>query len=174
MKKQFSNLIIVFLHYSRSYPSLKGRWGGLKLLLLDMDPLSIIASITGIIMAAGKVSNLLSQIKNAPTSVANILAEVDHIKIVFTALNNFINRNGRIRGARAALIQLDDIVIILTQTVLVFSELETIVTPLSSKGKLSGWRRLNWSRQEAAAVRLVNQLQRHKTSLSLLLQIIIW
>jgi hypothetical protein len=139
-----------------------------------MEALSVVASITGILTAAAKVSSLLMQIQDAPTSISGIVTEVDHIKIVFTAFQKFVDRTVRISGARAALIQLDDIVVILTQTVLVFSELQTLVAPLSSGGRLSGWQRLNWSRHEAAALRLVNQLQRHKTSLSLLLQIIQW
>lgn len=139
-----------------------------------MEPLSIVASITGILTAAAKVSSLLMKIQDAPTTILGIVTEVGHIKIVFTAFQKFVDRTARISGARAALIQVDDIVVILTQTVLVFSELQTLVAPLSSGSRLSGWQRLNWSRHEAAALRLVNQLQRHKSSLSLLLQIIQW
>jgi hypothetical protein len=66
------------------------------------------------------------------------------------------------------------VVVILTQTVLVFSELETLVRPLSTQGRLSRWQRLSWAWQQPAALRLVNQLQQHKTSSSLMLQIIQW
>lgn len=139
-----------------------------------MEPLSVVASITGILTAAAKVSGLLTQIQGAPTTIFALLTEIGHIKIVFTAFQSFLDRTFKVSGARAALIQLDDIVVILTQTVLVFSELQTLVAPLSSRGRLSGWQRWNWPRHEAAALRLVNQLQRHKASLSLLLQIIQW
>lgn len=139
-----------------------------------MEPLSIIASITGILMASTKVSSLLSQIQDAPSTISGILAEVGHVRIVFTALKRFTDDSIQMRGSRASLIQLDDFIVILTQTALVFSELETLVAPLSSKGGLSGWRRLNWARQEPTALRLLNRLQRHETSLSLLLQIIQW
>jgi hypothetical protein len=134
----------------------------------------VVASITGILAAVGKVSGILGQIRDAPSSMLSILTEVNHIKIVFTAFQGFLNRTNRISGLRAALIQLDDVVVILTQTVLVLSELQTVIAPLSSTGRLSSWQRLNWSRHEAAARRLLSQLQRHKTSLSLLLQIIQW
>lgn len=140
----------------------------------NMEPLSVVASVTGILTAAAKISSVLTQIHDAPTTISALLTEVDHIKIVFTAFQNFLDRNAKVSGARAALIQLDDIIVILTQTVLVFSELQTLVAPLSSQKRLSGWQRLNWPRNEAAAMRLVNQLQRHKTSLTLLLQIIRW
>jgi hypothetical protein len=139
-----------------------------------MDPLSIIASITGILTAAANVSNILGQVRDAPESVSAVLTEVNHIKIVFTALQKFLDRSRRFAPQRAALIQLDDVVVILTQTVLVFSELETLVLPISVQGRLSQWQRLTWAWQQPAALRLVNQLQRHKASLSLILQIIQW
>src|SRR5271156_5750059 len=139
-----------------------------------MDPLSIIASITGILTAAAKVSSVLGQVKDASESISAVLTEVNHIKIVFTALQKFLDRTRRFAPQRAALIQLDDVVVILTETVLVFSELEILVQPLLPQGRLSRWQRLNWAWQQSAALRLVNQLQRHKTSLSLMLQIIQW
>ena len=140
-----------------------------------MDPLSIAASITGILAAAAQVSSLLSQIREATASVAAVLSEIEHIKIVFRALQSFVDRTRTVTRYRATLIQIEDFTVILTQTVIVFSELETLITPLSaSSGRSSIRRRLNWSRQEAGVNRLVNQLQRHKTSLSLLLQVIQW
>jgi len=139
-----------------------------------MEPLSVVASITGIVTAAAKVSGLLGQIQDAPASISALLTEVVHIKIVFKAFQTLLGRTVQIFGARAALIQLDDVVVILTKTVLVFSELQTIIAPLSSQGKISGWQRLNWLRHEGTVLRLVNQLQRQKASLSLLLQITQW
>jgi len=139
-----------------------------------MDPLSVTASITGIITAAAQVSTLLGQIKDAPTLVEAVLTEVDHIKLVFRALQNFLNRASGVTEGRAALIQLEDVVVILTQTVLVFSELETLITPLSNPNKTSFLSRLTWTRVKPGVMRLVSQLERHKTSLVLLLQIIQW
>jgi hypothetical protein len=88
-----------------------------------MDPLSIIASITGILTAAANISSILGRVRDAPESISDVLTEVNHIKIVITALQKFLDKTHRFAPQRAALIQLDDIVIILTQTVLVFSEL---------------------------------------------------
>jgi len=85
-----------------------------------MDPLSVTASITGIITAAAQVSTLLGQIRDAPVLVEAVLTEVDHIKLVFCALQKFLDRASGMPGGRAALIQLEDVVVILTQTVLVF------------------------------------------------------
>ena len=139
-----------------------------------MDPLSIMASVTGILTAAAKVASVLGAVKDAPNSISKVLIEVIHIKIVFSALQNFLDRTLRLAPQRAALIQLDDIVVILTQTVLVFSELETFVRPLLAHGRVSRWQQITWTWEQSGASRLVNQLQHHKTSLSLMLQIMQW
>jgi hypothetical protein len=139
-----------------------------------MDPLSVTASIAGIITAAAQVSTILGQIKDAPKLVSAVLTEVDHIKLVFRALQNFLDRASRVTAERAALIQLEDVVVILTQTVLVFSELEALITPLSNRTATSYLSRLTWTKVQPGVMRLLSQLQRHKTSLTLLLQIIQW
>ncbi|KAK5658293.1 hypothetical protein OQA88_2268 [Cercophora sp. LCS_1] len=140
-----------------------------------MDPLSVTASVAGILAAAAKVTSLIGQVKDAPESVSAILTEVTHIQIVVGALQSFVNRSRRLDAERAALIQVENVVTVLTQTVLVFSELGTLVTSVSalaSQGRLSRLRsRATRTWHHSAALRLVGQLQQHKTSLSLLLQI---
>src|SRR5437764_14133903 len=138
-----------------------------------MDPLSIIASVAGIVTAAGNVASSLSQVKDAPVSIRTLQTEVDHTKLIFTALRKFLAKTSKLPPQRAALVQLEDVVVILTQTVLVFSELESVVQPLAAwrTGDLGFTRRLNWAFKQTAATRLVNQLQRHKLSLTILLQI---
>jgi hypothetical protein len=139
-----------------------------------MDQLQVTSSVTGIIAAATQVSNLLGQIKDAPASITVVLTEVDHIKIIFLSLQKFLDRATRLSGGRAALIQLEDVMVVLTQTVLVFSELESLVKPVLNGKKTSYPARLMRTRIQGGAVGLVNQLQRHKISLTLLLQIIQW
>jgi hypothetical protein len=139
-----------------------------------MDPLSVTASIVGVLAAAAQVTSVLGKIKDAPKSIEDILTEVEHIRLVFRALQTFIDRAYTVLMDRAVLIQLHDVVAILTRTVIVFSELEPIVTKVSSQKNPSSLRVLAWMRLESNIVRLVNQLQRHKASLTLLLQIIQW
>lgn len=140
-----------------------------------MDPLSITASITGIITAASQVSTLLGRIRDTPISVAAILTEMEHVQLVFRALQRFIDHTSTVNRQRAALVQVEDVTVILTQTVLIFSKLQALIARLSADSQHSNrFQRLRWSRIEPGINRLVNQLQRHKTSLSLLLQIIQW
>ena len=139
-----------------------------------MEPLNITSSIAGIITAASQVSHLIGQIKDAPKSNIAVATELDHIQLIFRALQKFLDSNYRVSGERAALIQLEDVVVILTQTVLVFSELESLLSPIANGNKTTYLVRLTWTRLQDGVMRLVNQLQRHKTSLAILLQIIQW
>ena len=93
---------------------------GLETAYIEMGPLSIIASVTGILTAAGKVAIILSEVTDAPESIRALHTEVDHIKPIFTTLQKFLSKTHKLPPQRAALVQLDDVVVILTQTVLVF------------------------------------------------------
>lgn len=137
------------------------------------DPLSIAASITGIVMAAVKITTVLSDLHDAPDHIADLSAEVNNIRIVFKAFQRLLDQPNSLPSRRAAMIQLEDVVVIVTEVVLVFSELQTIVTPLSTRQR-SPLRALTWVWQRSTTTRLVNQLQRHKSSLTVVLQIIAW
>lgn len=138
------------------------------------DPLSIAASITGIITAAVKITTVLSDLHDAPDHIADLSTEVNNIRIVFKAFQNLLNKPDSLPSRRAAMVQLEDVVVIVTEIVLVFSELQTIVTPLSNMRIRSPLRALTWAWQRSTTTRLVNQLQRHKSSLTVVLQIIAW
>ncbi len=97
--------------------------------------------------------------------------------MILSGLQTFIARSACLDTQRASLIQLEDVVAILTQTVLVFSELEPIVKSLSSARERGGVLELRdraWAWQQSGALRLLGRLQQHKSSLSLVLQIIQW
>jgi len=137
------------------------------------DPLSIAASIIGIIGASAKLASIIGGLIDAPVHITDLAVEIKNTQLVFKALQRFLDRSRHLPPQRAALVQLQDIVVILTETVLVFTELESIVTSLAARQR-TPWRRIGWARQRSGAVRLVNQLQRHKSSLMLVLQIISW
>jgi hypothetical protein len=164
-----------------------------------MDPLSIAASVTGILIAAAQITNWIKGHSGAPEYLKEVAAEIGHIKMVVAALERFVDRSQQLDGSRAALIQLEDVVTVLTQTVLVFSELETAITAstVTHPRNDNEWipspsirsspegtpfvgitSRLTtmWSRRRQSAIvsRLMRQLQRQKMSLSLLLTIIQW
>jgi hypothetical protein len=139
-----------------------------------MDPLSVAASVVGILAAAGKVLGILSDVADAPQSVKDLRSEVEDIRLIFSSLAIFLDRLEQLDHRRSIFIQLGDFVAILTRTVITFSELETLVQPFCTTRRMAMRQRVTWRWQQTAAKRLVNQLQRHKVSLSLMLQIYQW
>ncbi|KAF2999221.1 hypothetical protein E8E13_001447 [Curvularia kusanoi] len=134
------------------------------------DPLGIVVSIAGIINAAVKVTAVLGDLVDAPAYVHDLCNEISNIRIIFKALQDLIGRPQSLPSQRAAMISLEDVVDILTETVLVFLNLEAIIEPLAAQR--SALRMISWVRHRSTLVRLDSQLQRHKTSLNLILQIV--
>ena len=127
-------------------------------------------------MAAGsQVISLINKFRDVPQSLKDIEFEVKSLNIIISGLERFVERTASINPTRAALIPVQDVVTIITETVLVYSDLEGAVKSWSSENNFIARTRSALGRGNAAAARrLVNQLQRHKTSLSLVLQIIQW
>lgn len=145
-----------------------------------MDPLSVTASIVGILAAAGKLSELLHtticNAREAPKVVTTLGSEINDIRAALLSLQGLITYLSSSAPRRTALIQLDQLVVTLTESVLTFSELEAIITPLAVPNEeLFPLRaRLKWTRVERNCSKMVEKLQRHKASISLMLNILQW
>ncbi|PVI06946.1 hypothetical protein DM02DRAFT_649288 [Periconia macrospinosa] len=143
-----------------------------------MDPLSVTASIVGILAASGKLSELLRSIistaKDAPQVVTQLGCEINEVRAALSSLQTLLTDLSSAPPSRAALIQLDQLIVILTESVLTFSELEAIVSPLAASPgkKFSLINRLKWTRAEGNCLKMVERLQRHKASISLMLNIL--
>lgn len=145
-----------------------------------MDPLSVTASIVGILGAAGKVAEVLgsvvTNIKDAPRVFTTITTEVNSLRIVLSSLQQFLVNLTSASPHRVALIQLDQLIVTLTDSVLTFSELETLITPLDVPPGCQFLLkdRLKWLMKESAILGISEKLQKHMSSLSLMLNILQW
>ena len=146
-----------------------------------MDPLSVAASIVGILAAAGKISELLhcvvSSAKVAPQVITALAFEVDDVRAAVSSLQGLLMHHLiSAPSRRTKLIQLDRLIITLTEMVLTFSELEAAVSPMVvPEGEKSPLKtRLRWTRIESDCSKKVEKLQRHKASVSLMLNILQW
>ncbi|KAL9032286.1 MAG: hypothetical protein Q9180_006592 [Flavoplaca navasiana] len=123
------------------------------------DPLSISAGVIGILTAAAQISTLLINFtrtsKDAPQIAHAVLMEVDDISSTLSHLQSFL---------------LDQVVTIMSGCVLTFSELERLLDGLKAEG-MGILDRARWARKEKAISNLVQRLQNHKASLSLVLQV---
>ena len=139
------------------------------------DPLSFAAGVIGVLTAAAQVSSLLAKFtkstSNAPAQARRVLIEVDSVSGILSHLHSFVIRNEWEDASRTSLLRVDQIVTIISGCVLTFSELEKLMDDLQTDG-MSILDRLKWVRKEAEIEALIQRLQHHKASLSLILEVL--
>ncbi len=143
------------------------------------DPLSIAASITGLIAVAGQLyitlDTFVSNVKDAPLLSRIILSEVKSFRNTLHALQQLLSNPNFYRSSRGALISADYVVVSFTDAVLLFSELEAIITPLSAYAPELGLAaKAQWVRKKQRLNELVGRLQWQKHTLVLQLNILKW
>jgi hypothetical protein len=148
-----------------------------------MDPLSVAASIVGILAAAGKVTEivgpLISATKDAPKLAKTIYSEVNRVQIVLEPLKELLQEVSNPSSpvaAYASFIRVDHLVVVFTDGVLLFCELETLIKPLktSNDAQLQLRQRLLWASKRNAIAEVIKRMQNFLTSLSALLNVLQW
>src|SRR5271154_312888 len=143
-----------------------------------MDPLSILASVTGLLMAAGTVTSTLYTIRstasNARQSIDQVISEVNALQISLSAMQSFLLGLSSAPRQRVGLIQLDHLCATLMEAVLTFSELEEFVSPFATKSDLSRAQYVKWAWKEEKVLPILQRLERHKSSFSMILHIVQW
>ncbi|KAI1423152.1 hypothetical protein F5Y12DRAFT_716661 [Xylaria sp. FL1777] len=141
-----------------------------------MDPLSVAASVVGLLAAGGQVTSLLftviTKCKDSPTLARSILFEVADISAALGHLQDFISDRTKATSERGNLILLDQLLTTLTGCVTTYSDIQFILTSLDISEDMGTFDRIKWMRQEERLNTLVQRLQSHKSSLTLMLTII--
>jgi len=139
------------------------------------DPLSIAAGIVGVLTAAAQISSLLirwtKSAKEAPQQARVIATEVTELSGILAHLQSFLLGNGCSDESRTSLVKVDQLVTILSGCVLTFSELEKLLDEMKVED-FSILDRVKWAKKESAVMSVVQRLQNHKASLSLMLNIL--
>jgi hypothetical protein len=143
-----------------------------------MDPLSVTASVVGLLMAAGSVASILSKvntgISDAPQLMDQLLSQVNELEAIFIVVNKVLAGISEAPRRRISMIQVDQLVATLTESVLTFSELGDLIAPLWEGSQMSIRRRMKLAWEEDKISSIMLRLDRHKTSLSLMLAILQW
>ena len=139
------------------------------------DPLSIAAGVVGVVTAAAQISLLLTKFTKstiaAPQQARVVLAEVSDISVILSQLQSFLLGLESPNISRTSLLKVEKVVTIVTGCVLTFSELEKLLDELKTEA-LDVLDCLKWARKESTIVGLIQRLQNHKASLSLILSIL--
>ncbi|EKJ68345.1 hypothetical protein FPSE_11353 [Fusarium pseudograminearum CS3096] len=144
------------------------------------DPLSIAASIAGLISVTVETAKFLapyvSAAKETPQIAAHVFSEIQSIEVILQGLQSLTANFASVKAQHAALIGVSQVVTILTDGVLLFSELQNELDSLPAKDEadegVSLWSRLQWARKESSLNTLIVRLQSFKSSTTLILMIL--
>ena len=140
-----------------------------------MDPLSVSASIIGVLVAAAKVSSVLitfaQNTKAAPKLAQTVLSDINGLSTVLSHLQTYLLGNTTPLKSRASLILVEQVIVTLTECVITFSELEDVLGTSKDMGVLD---RIKWAMKESKISDIQRRLQSDKSSLTLMLTILQW
>lgn len=141
-----------------------------------MDPLSVAASVVGLLTAAGKVYTLLdglvASIKNAPKSMQEAQNEVKHIEVALYSLQRFVLQLDLTKPQRRALIPVYDLTAMLADAMMSFSEFESTLQLLATQNQVRTV--INWANYKKHIDEHLARSQRHKASITMMLKILQW
>lgn len=139
--------------------------------------IGVIASVVGIVAAAGKVAELLSNavpgLTKLQSNAAALLSETESTKIVLGSLQRLLEDLDGVAIERRDMVLIDQIVTLLTTGVLLFSELENLVSKLGlpRKGLRS---RTRWGQHEKELGNFYQRLSSFKSNITILLNVLQW
>ena len=141
-----------------------------------MDRLSISASVKGLLAASDAFTDFVNDDSSAPRYLKDLQAEALSTKIILSGLQRYVEKLVSAPRSRAVLIPVEDVVTVMTQLVLLYSEIEDFILSYRAAARIDKYAALtNFDEgQRVVSERLLEQLHRHKTSLSVVLQIIQW
>jgi hypothetical protein len=136
------------------------------------DPLSIAASVAGLLGTATKIysvlSDFISTVVDAPNSARSTLTAIEEMKLALESVKQLIDTVSSLPSKRKAMIQLDHLTITFSHCILTLSELESLVC-------FDGFmRRLKWTWEEKKVLRLLPRVESQKTSLLLMMTVLQW
>lgn len=143
-----------------------------------MDPISVSASILGLLGAAANVTAVLTNfargVKDAPRLARRVITEVEDLKLCLQRLQEFVVSDRSTSRSRKAMIMVDQLCVVLTSCVMTFSELEDALEGLKPRNSMLLGNRLRWIAKEQTISRLLQRLQSSKLSLNLVLTTLTW
>lgn len=139
------------------------------------DPLSLAAGVVGIATAAVQITSLLTKFTkstiSAPRHAQIVLSEVSDIGGIVSLLQSYVLGIDSSERSRTGLLKVKEVVTIVSGCVLTFSELEKLLDEMKVED-MDILACLKWARKESAMMGIIQRLQHHKASLSLVLSIL--
>jgi len=137
-----------------------------------MDILSVSASIAGLLTAAGKTHALLeiiSSIRNAPTSIKDTQRETRHTEVALQSLHRFLQHVDP-TNPRLEMIQIDELRVVLADAMMIFSSFEEMLRQLERQARARV--AIRWMKYAKQIEEHLGKLERYKSSLAVMLGIL--
>ncbi|KAI5779346.1 hypothetical protein EDC01DRAFT_313842 [Geopyxis carbonaria] len=144
------------------------------------DPLSVAASIVGLLAASAKIASTLYSVSSSAGSASQLLERVRSEILILSGifgqlqtlvLSANVGDGGQLSGRSN--IEVGELVVTLTACVVTFSELEGLVGVFGEDGNdgkgLNMWDRVRWMAREGDVRRIMDDLVSMKVSLNLML-----
>ena len=143
-----------------------------------MDPISITASIVGILGAAAKLCALLSavvsNVNGAPRAAERVLVEVFDITTCLAQLQEYLLVPRAGSRSRKGLIMVEQVQVTLANTVIAFSELERLVDSMKLNQPMGISSKVKFALKESSINKILHRLQSSKATLNLILTTLTW
>ena len=140
-----------------------------------MDPLSVIASVTGILAVAAKITTAVTEsiqsVGDVPASTRSVLAEVSDLSFCLSQLTPFLRGTRTAERIRRDGISVEQVVAISTSLVMSISELESLLDSFKLDLPMSAFARIQWVRNEERINGILNRIRASRDSLNLILTI---
>ena len=143
-----------------------------------MDPLSVSASVIGILTVCAKLSSLLSDFvrntRQAPGSALAVLNEVNALRAALSLLQSYLHGDTDLSNSRGSLILVEQVTVTLAECVTTVSELEETLGTSSCGAEMGVFNQLKWASKESRLAAVEHKLRGTKASLTLMLTILQW
>lgn len=139
--------------------------------------IGVVASVVGIVAAAGKVAELISNgapgLTELQPNAKALAVEVASLRFVLGSLQKLVLNPSVIPETRRGMVQFDELVVLLTTGVHAFSDLEALVSKLGPPTcEFSS--RLRWGRKEKELGYLLVQLSSFRANITVMLNVLQW
>ncbi|KAF5985031.1 modin [Fusarium coicis] len=149
-----------------------------RLALSAMDPLSIASGVAGLLTVSAAViktfDTIKTSIKDSPRTVFWAHAETKEINWAIKRLKSLIDDPDSVPKAAKMSVGLHDATVTISELIKTCDHLISTLKPLDKDGKvvLTRWDRVKWLRVQDDVVKYIRQLQAHKGSVTLILNIL--
>ncbi|KAL8626117.1 hypothetical protein Q9189_008202 [Teloschistes chrysophthalmus] len=134
-----------------------------------MDPVSISAAVAGLLTAAVSVNSLVQKVAGMSELAKGVTLEVQSVTACIRSLQRFTDGTTTAPRSRTALIMIDEVRVVLTECVIVFSELQKVLDQLELGQKKRVWDVIKRASSIKLVEQLLHRLQGARVSLTLML-----